>query len=292
MSDQTEFKYDVALSFAGEDRQVVEAIADDLRGRGVRVFYDDFDRTKLWGKDLQEHFVNVYMRWSRYAMIFVSEHYQKKVWTRHELKSALARSLSERQEYILPVRLDDTELDGLLPTLGYLDLRRDTPAEICARIIEKVGSADINRKADEVSSPWSPFEQNVVTFDYSNFNGRYRIGQGVYLFETAWSKASDASIYCYNDPPSIRGVALASMGTDVVDITDAAALDYTSRTRTAREGQIVVLENTHGFFAALHIIDIKDITRHDDRDELTFEYWILRDGSKDFSKTVSGLTTG
>lgn len=287
MLNQAKFEFDVALSFAGEDRQVVLAIADDLRGRGVRLFYDDFERTKLWGSDLQEHLVNVYMVWARYVMIFVSQHYREKVWARHELKSALARSLSERQEYILPVRIDDTVLEGLLPTISYLDLRRDTPAEICARFCEKVGLANLGRKADQVASPWSPLVRSTVTFDYSNFNGLYRIGEGVYLFETAWSKASDVSIYCLNDPPTIRGVALAPMGTRVADIIDATALDYTSRTRTPREGQVVVLENVHGFFAALRVIDIKDNTRHDDRDELSFEYWILRDGGKDFSRSAA-----
>lgn len=288
MSDKAEFEYDVALSFAGEDRKVVEAIADCLRGRGVKIFYDDFEKTKLWGRDLQEHFVNVYMRWARYTMIFVSEHYREKAWARHELRSALARSVNEQHEYVLPVRIDDTVLDGLLPTLKYLDLRRDTLAEVCARVCEKVGLAKLGRKADQVASPWSPFEQGAVTFDYSNFNGRYRIGQGVYLFETAWSKANDASIHCYNDPSSIRGVAVAPMGARVVDVTDASTLDYTSRARTPRKGQVVVLENVHGFFAALHVTDIKDSTRRDDRDELSFEYWLLRDGGKDFSKARAG----
>jgi len=272
MFSEAEFQYDVALSFAGEDREVVEAIADCLSGRGVKVFYDEFEKAKLWGRDLQEHFVNVYLRWARYAMIFVSRHYREKAWTRHELRSALARAVAERQEYILPVRIDDTVLDGLLPTLMFLDLRRDTAAEVCARFCEKVGLANLRGKRDQVASPWSPFEQGTVTFDYSNFNGRYRIGQGVCLFETAWSKASDLSIHCYNDPPSIRGVAVAPIGARIVDITDASALDYTSRTRTPQKGQIVVLENIHGFFAALHITDIKDNTRHDDRDELSFEY--------------------
>jgi hypothetical protein len=254
-----------------------------VRESGVRVFYDDFEKTKLWGKDLQEYFINVYMHWARYAVIFVSKHYREKAWARHELRAAMARAVSEKREYVLPIRIDDTVLDGLLPTLMYLDLRDEGPAEICRRVIDKVGLAALSRKADQAPSPWSPFERGVATFDYSRFNGKYRIGPDVHLFETAWSKASDVSIHCYNDPPSIRGVALAPMGSRVAAITDAGALDYTSRVRTPREGRVVVLENVNGFFAALHVIDIKDDTRNDDRDELSFEYWILRDGSRDFS---------
>lgn len=91
MAEAEPYEYDVALSFAGENREAVAAIAECLRGHGVRVFYDDFEKTDLWGKDLQEHFVNVYMRWARYVVVFVSIYYRDKVWPRHELKAALAR---------------------------------------------------------------------------------------------------------------------------------------------------------------------------------------------------------
>jgi hypothetical protein len=45
-----------------------------------------------------------------------------------------------------------------------------------------------------------------------------------------------------------------------------------------------MLQNTNGFYAALQILDIKDDSRTDDRDELSFRYWILTDGTKDFSE--------
>jgi len=283
MAEAEQYDYDVALSFAGENREAVAAIAECLRGHGVSVFYDDFEKTGLWGKDLQEHLANVYMRWARYAVVFVSIYYRNRVWTRHELKAALARALNERGEYVLPVRFDDTELDGLLPTIGYLDLRKDTPAEVCIRICEKLGVGSRGRKADAGPSPWSPHAHGSVSFDYSNHNGRHRIGQGVYEFETRWSKASDVSIYCCNDPLSLHGVAVAPIGMAVTDITDAGVFDYTSRVRNPQMGQVVVLENANGFFAALRLTTIKDSTRWAGPDELAFDYWILRDGRRDFS---------
>ena len=48
-------KYDVALSFAGEDRAYVEEVAQTLRTLGVSVFYDKFEEAELWGKDLKSH---------------------------------------------------------------------------------------------------------------------------------------------------------------------------------------------------------------------------------------------
>ena len=49
------FEYDVVLSFAGEDREYVDFIANELKAKGVRVFYDKFETVKLWGKDLYQY---------------------------------------------------------------------------------------------------------------------------------------------------------------------------------------------------------------------------------------------
>ena len=38
----TEYEYDVALSFAGEDRHHAEKLANLLKSGGYRVFYDNF----------------------------------------------------------------------------------------------------------------------------------------------------------------------------------------------------------------------------------------------------------
>jgi hypothetical protein len=45
-----EYQYDVALSFAGEDRRLVEAIARSLVDCDVRVFYDEFLATSYGAK--------------------------------------------------------------------------------------------------------------------------------------------------------------------------------------------------------------------------------------------------
>lgn len=278
-------RYDVALSFAGENRDYVRGVAESLKAKGVRVFYDDFEKALLWGENLTERFVDVYMDSSRYVVLFISEHYRDKVWTRLERRAALARALTEDRAYVLPARFDDTEIEGLLPTVGYEDLREISPAEFSVLICHKIGH-DLSRvKANQTPSPQSQVSNGTVVFDYSSFDGRYRIGEDAYLFETKWSKSSDTNIQCLNDPPSITGVALAPPGAQLADIVDASSLDYSSRTRRPEENRIVVLQNDHGFYAGLQVLDIKDDTRNDEKDEITFRYWILTDGTGDFSKT-------
>jgi len=55
-----DYRYDVCLSFAGEDRNYVDKVADELRAAGVRVFYDLYEQVDLWGKDLYVHLNDVY----------------------------------------------------------------------------------------------------------------------------------------------------------------------------------------------------------------------------------------
>jgi hypothetical protein len=102
------------------------------------VFYDQYEQATLLGKDLYEHLDEVYQRSARYCVLFVSEHYARKVWTTHERKSAQARALREMEEYIFLVRFDDTEIPGLRPTIGYIDTRSTTPDELIDLILRKV----------------------------------------------------------------------------------------------------------------------------------------------------------
>lgn len=136
--------YDVALSFAGEDRGYVEAVAEFLRDRGVHVFYDGFEKASLWGKDLVEHLQDIYQNRSTYCVIFVSESYVNKPWPKHERRSAQARALVANEEYLLPARFDDTELPGLPPTIGFVDLRGMDPPEFGRLVLDKLGWAGEN----------------------------------------------------------------------------------------------------------------------------------------------------
>jgi TIR domain-containing protein len=132
------FEYDVCLSFAGEDRDYVRQVARELRSRGVRIFYDEYEVERLWGQDLYEHLDYVYGKAARFCILFASKHYAKKVWTSHERKSAQARALKENVEYVLPARFDSTSIPGLRESVGYIDLRRYKPHDFAILVIRKL----------------------------------------------------------------------------------------------------------------------------------------------------------
>ncbi|SHH92815.1 TIR domain-containing protein [Flavobacterium sp. CF108] len=121
--DETQ-NYDVALSFAGEDRPIAKKIADELTKQHYKVFYDEYEQASLWGKDLYAHLNDVYKNRARYCLMIISENYSKKVWTSHERKAAQTKAFLNNKEYILPLRIDETEIDGLNETVGYIDLKQ------------------------------------------------------------------------------------------------------------------------------------------------------------------------
>jgi hypothetical protein len=133
------FKFDVAISFAGAQRELAERLAKAVRDAGYSVFYDDFYKEQLWGKDLPVFFDMVYRKESRFCLIFISREYGERFWTNHERRSAQARALQERgNEYILPIRVDGTELDGMPPTVGYLSLDEHCVEEIASILLAKL----------------------------------------------------------------------------------------------------------------------------------------------------------
>jgi hypothetical protein len=119
---QRDYKYDVALSFAGEDREFVDKVANIIKNEGVIVFYDEFAKVETWGKNLPVKFDKIYSIESQYVIIFISKSYKEKAWTNFELSSALQKAVKQKTEYILPARFDDTELDGLNDNIAFIDL--------------------------------------------------------------------------------------------------------------------------------------------------------------------------
>lgn len=158
-------EFDLAFSFAGEDREVVQQLAEILRAEGVKVFYDEFFKGDLWGKDLYQHMQRVYKDGCHYCVVFVSKAYLQKSWAKHELKQAQARAFEQDSEYLLPLRIDDSVLPGLNATVGYLDLRTTPVAEIAKILLAKLG-----RKPTEFSSS-NEAKEKRWTGGFVEYNG-------------------------------------------------------------------------------------------------------------------------
>lgn len=138
--------YDMALSFAGEERTYVEEIANELKRNGVEIFYDDFEKHILLGKDLITHLSEIYSTKSKFVIMFLSQHYVKKAWSTIEYKAALSRLLNNDFESIIPIIMDDVDVSCLIKIKGYLDIRKNSKKEICSLLIKKLIYTELESK--------------------------------------------------------------------------------------------------------------------------------------------------
>jgi hypothetical protein len=134
-------QFEIALSFAGEDREYVDRVANLLRDSGVTVFYDIFEEASLWGKNLYDYLSEIYQNKALFTIMFISEHYARKMWTNHERQAMQATAFQEHQEYILPARFDETPIPGVLPTVGYISLKSKSPEAFVETIKRKLVAA-------------------------------------------------------------------------------------------------------------------------------------------------------
>jgi len=186
------FEFDVALSFAGEDRAYVHEIAKRLRAHDVEVFYDEYAAVDTWGADLYELLDEIYRKKARFVIAFISANYVRKPWPKHERRSALARALTELEPYFLPVRLDDSELLGLRPTVGYVDARSTTPDQLVQLILKKLGRVpgQVRSRPQPMGVPRNPDQQRQLLaqrpdgWEYLLFAGV--LAQGKAALEPKW----------------------------------------------------------------------------------------------------------
>ena len=136
-------RWDVALSFAGAQRDYVGQVAAALKARGVRCFYDADEQIELWGTNLAEELPRIYARESAAVVVFVSADYAGRDWTRLERRAAFSRAVAEAGVYVLPARFDDSELPGLLPDVVIVDLRRYSPAQFADLLVAKLADLAI-----------------------------------------------------------------------------------------------------------------------------------------------------
>lgn len=80
-------EYDVALTFAGEDRTYVEKLKECLERLDYSVFYDFDQQHYILGQDVEEYLSPIYSEKCRYVVAVVGEKYGSKQWTRFEYQN-------------------------------------------------------------------------------------------------------------------------------------------------------------------------------------------------------------
>ena len=119
-----------------------------------------------------------------------------------------------------------------------------------------------------------------MVFNYASNSGVRTIGGGDAAFDTRWSQCSNESIYAYRNPPSVEAVALATNASNITDIKDVSRYDYSSGHVVPRLGQVLLLRNKNGRYAAIQLLAVTSTGHGKPSDEVTFRYIILPAGSR------------
>ena len=138
MTDRRDpFEYDVAVSFAEADKAVAEEFVYLLTQRNITSYLDEYTSPDQWG-DIVDHLVNLFARKARYCVLLVSEQYPLNAWTETERTSAREGALRDAEEYILPLRLDNTDVPGMNEVKGYRDVREHSMESIVQWLEKKL----------------------------------------------------------------------------------------------------------------------------------------------------------
>jgi len=137
----------VSFSFAGEQRGLVRAIAEATElslGEGA-VFFDEWYEHWLAGADADLKLQDIYGARSLLAVVCVAERYSGKPWTMAEHEAIRARLMQARastdphaRDAILPIRVGDGEVPGVLFNSIVPDVRGRTAQQSAAMIVARL----------------------------------------------------------------------------------------------------------------------------------------------------------
>jgi hypothetical protein len=159
----TTHKYLVAFSLAGEQRELVRAIAEAVRrelGEGS-VFFDEWFEYLIAGQDADVKLQEIYGHDCALAVVCVSERYGDKPWTLAEHEAIRARYMKARTSSdprealgILPIRVGDGNVKGIPFNAIVPDVRTRSANDTAKMIILRLREIIPDRPSADAGSIW------------------------------------------------------------------------------------------------------------------------------------------
>ena len=156
------YKYDVAISFAEEDKEIAERIAKSCEKLGLKPYFYEDESAENWGENLFNIIVNRYRDTARFALILISQHYIKKRWANIERQIIQGVTREQDTAYLLPLRLDNTDLPGLTDNTLFMDWRENqNPEKVAESIKLKIKSLKKSSKKSRVKPEENSCQQAI-----------------------------------------------------------------------------------------------------------------------------------
>jgi len=133
VNDQ-DFKFDFAMSYAGEDYKVVDEVSRRLRELGFNIFYARDVQNLLVGHNGEVLFEQLFKE-AKEVIVFISKNYKKKAWPRFEWDVIQERDYINR---FIPIRLDNTKILDMPSNIFYIFFDGQNYNEIIDTCVEKL----------------------------------------------------------------------------------------------------------------------------------------------------------
>ncbi|QHP70998.1 TIR domain-containing protein [Bradyrhizobium sp. LCT2] len=139
-----DFEFDVALSFAGENRALAAYIAAALLSLDVTVFFDALFEANYLGRAWSAQFTEVFGRKSRFVVCILDIRHSEKIWPTFE-REVFAPRIANAS--VIPIFLDDTKFVGIPRDIVGIhfkfdptdpDWKKKVDEEIIYKLIDKL----------------------------------------------------------------------------------------------------------------------------------------------------------
>lgn len=141
------YKYDIALSYASEQKDYVSSVYKLLEMKGLSVYFAAAHQEELTGADMTKEFYSIFHDQCLLIAAFVSDIYLQKKRPMAEAAIGQMRSREEKRSCLIPVYFGDARLPEFDPDINYLNA--DKPAEEVAHYLAEAVRL---RKAKQASA--------------------------------------------------------------------------------------------------------------------------------------------
>lgn len=143
-------KYDFALSFAGENRDLAERINKFLLENHIAVFYDKNEQSRILAENVEDYLAPIYSSEAKFIVPLLSLSFPKKIWTKFESDNFKQRfgdnSIISIWYSDCPVGMfDESKKYGGITFDPAGDIDKQTEV-ICLELMEKISQDRINEE--------------------------------------------------------------------------------------------------------------------------------------------------
>jgi len=107
---ERDYEYDIAISFAGENRELVRHLSEQFAILDTNVFFDELYESNFLGRAWSAEFKRIFAEESRLVVCILDRNHQEKIWPTFERECFQPRVA---EAAVVAVRLDDTEFVGI-----------------------------------------------------------------------------------------------------------------------------------------------------------------------------------